>query len=366
MAGEGRGHAGRVHAMVEELRGSHRVVLFAPGDAYDLLAPIYGGTEVTVRRIPGLKFQYTDTNRLDYLQTGIAALSYVSELSSLVDQLSKSIEAERPDLVITDFEPALPRAAKRVGVPFVSLDHQHFLVTNDLSDLPFEVRFYAAWMGSVVKLFYWGQSATVVSSFYSAPLLPQHADTIQVGVLLRPEIRYATPEQGSHLLAYVRRRGENRMLEALAECGRDVHVYGMGNLGTRGRLTFCPIDSRRFAEDLACCAAIVCTAGNQLVGEAHYLGKPVLAFPEEGNYEQQINGHYLDVSGGGRCVDGAALDVSFLRGFLEDIPSYRAHLRPEMVDGNPVVLDVINGCLPSPCFSPPARPVYYQNHGLVP
>ena len=32
----------------------------------------------------------------------------------------------KPDLVITDFEPLLPRAARLEGVPYISIDHQHF------------------------------------------------------------------------------------------------------------------------------------------------------------------------------------------------------------------------------------------------
>ena len=51
--------------------------------------------------------------------------------------------------------------------------------------------------------------------------------------------------------------------------------------------------------------AVVSTAGNQLVGEALYLGKPVLVMPERVNFEQAINAHYLEQSGAG-WVEGAA------------------------------------------------------------
>ena len=74
MAGEGRGHATRVRTVVENLRANHRLVLFAPGAAHDLLAPLYAGSEVEVRRIPGLVFHYDTLGRLDHLATARAAV----------------------------------------------------------------------------------------------------------------------------------------------------------------------------------------------------------------------------------------------------------------------------------------------------
>ena len=54
VGGEGRGHATRVRALVENLRVRHDVTIFAPAHAYDLLAPAYERTAVRVERIPGM------------------------------------------------------------------------------------------------------------------------------------------------------------------------------------------------------------------------------------------------------------------------------------------------------------------------
>ena len=62
------------------------------------------------------------------LRTGISSLRYLVRLRELVQRLRRAIDREQPDLIVTDFDPALPRAALDAGVPFVSLDHQHFLV----------------------------------------------------------------------------------------------------------------------------------------------------------------------------------------------------------------------------------------------
>src|SRR5690554_856066 len=48
MSGEGRGHASRVHAVVEQLKQEHEISLFCPNDAYHLLEPRYRNSRVRV------------------------------------------------------------------------------------------------------------------------------------------------------------------------------------------------------------------------------------------------------------------------------------------------------------------------------
>ncbi len=43
LAGEVRGHAARVRSMVELLRHEHEIVIFAPEQAFEFLAPRYPG-----------------------------------------------------------------------------------------------------------------------------------------------------------------------------------------------------------------------------------------------------------------------------------------------------------------------------------
>jgi UDP:flavonoid glycosyltransferase YjiC (YdhE family) len=68
----------------------------------------------------------------------------------------------------------------------------------------------------------------------------------------------------------------------------------------------------------------VCTAGNQLVGEALHFGKPVLACPEVGNREQEINARLLAASGAGCWMPFDRLDERALREFLATCTE-RAH-----------------------------------------
>ena len=223
MAGEGRGHATRVRAMVEELRADHELTLFAPGDAHDLLAPVYAGTDIEVRRIPCLRFSYTGS-QLNTVATAWDAARYLWGLPRLVRRLRGEIARGRPDLVVTDFEPALARAARAEGVPFLSLDHQHFLTCCDLSGLPAELRRRARLWSFATSLFYSGQRATVVSGFYAPPVKAGLRNVAMIGPLLRPEIVHARPEPGGGLLLYFRRFPPPGLETALATLGRPATV----------------------------------------------------------------------------------------------------------------------------------------------
>lgn len=348
MAGEGRGHAARVNTLVEQLRHDHKLILFAPGEAHDFLEPLYcrHWPQVEVRRIPGMAFHYT-RGRLDLAKSICRGLSYLRQLPNVVRGLCRAIDEERPVLAITDFEPALPRAARAMGVPILSLDHQNFLLSYDLSSLPWMLRQQAWLLGLAVRAYCHWQDATVVSAFYRPPLKRGREHVIQVGPLLRREVRQARPERGEYVVSYLRKNTPRRVLEMLNECGRPVRVYGLGKRAAEGRLTFRAIDPRRFIDDLAGCAAAIGAAGNQSLGEALYLGKPVFALPEGNHHEQLINAHFLRQMGAGDFAPIERASGGALRRFLHRLDDYYAatSLLVGKLDGTAAALAVIDRML---------------------
>jgi uncharacterized protein (TIGR00661 family) len=347
LAGEGRGHATRVRTIVELLRAEHRFVIFAPGDAYDMLAPLYAGSEVTVIRLPGLRFAYNERNAVSPWRTARGVLAYAVRLPNLIARLERELDRLQPDLAIADFEPALPRAAVRCGIPVVSLDHQHFLAASDFSALPGELRARAAALGKIVALYDVCHVVRILSSFCIPPLRAGQTRTVAVGPLLRPPVLAAHPEHGAHVVVYLRKFGAPRLIEALGASGRDVRVYGLGVQPRCGNVRFHAIDERRFIEDLASAHALVTTAGNQLLGEALYLEKPVLALPEPGNSEQQIHGHLLAAAGAGEWLDTERAGAAELERFLGRVEEYRAGIAGVRLNGNPAALAELRRHLPA-------------------
>jgi uncharacterized protein (TIGR00661 family) len=346
MSGEGRGHATRVKAIVEDLRLRHRVVLFAPEQAYSLLEPVFSGTDVEIRRIDGITFRYRRDGRVGYVRSLLGSLKWFSGLGRQLEELRPVFLMERPDLVLTDFDPVLPRAADRMGVPYASIDHQHFLTSFPLEGLPFRLRLRASVMVPFVKAFHWRQKMTIISSFYRPPSHARLPEGVRaVGVLLGEDIRAKVPRDDGFLLAYLRRDPPQTVLDALAGSEREVRIYGPTRSDRVGNLWFRPVDRATFVDDLACCHALVTTAGNQLVGEAIHLGKPVLALPEPGNWEQRINGFHLERMGAGMSVRMESFDRSALSRFLGDIDRFRSIASRQEVCGNEDVSRIVEELL---------------------
>lgn len=336
--GEGRGHAARARALVDRLKSSEtvpgageagaggpaaRVVLYSSYEALDFLTAAYkDDPAVEVRATQGLRFHYTQ-GRLDLIKTIRQGLGLWWNLRSVVEQRAQEMRRDKPDLVICDFEPTVPRAAHRCGVPVLSLDHQHFMVAYDLSGLPFGLRAWAWAMSWAVWAFGIGQQKTVVTAFYRPPLRCGFEDVVQVGPILRPAVREARPVVGQHLLAYLRKSTPDRVLEVLAKSKHPVRVYGLGEQPPRGALTFRKIDETTFLEDLASADAVVAASGNQLMGEALFLGKPVLALPERQHHEQRINAHFLAAMGGGVAHELEAFTAEDFADFMERREGFR-------------------------------------------
>ena len=355
MCGEGRGHATRVQTVVEMLVPKHRFVLLASRDAYHQLYDRYQDHPlVSVRRLPGLCFSYRD-RRLDYWKSCIDAGPFLWRLRSMVEYVQQMLQREQPALAITDFEPLLPRAAKKLGIPWISLDHQHFLTVSDFSTLPYRFRWRAMFLRLSIPIFYSGQSGEAVSSFQHFPPRRGTQHIPRLGVLLRRTVvehREQICDQG-HVVVYVRKHAPDSLWKALAACGRRAIVYGLGAMSHSQSFDFAATDiqfknisDEGFVADLASASCLITTAGNQLVGESLFLKKPVLAIPEDGNYEQELNALLVQRSGGGWSIKFENLTSHLLQQFLIAVPSLQARLEQMDVSGNEGALDFIQQFLP--------------------
>lgn len=347
--GEGRGHAVRARAMVERLRGQHRLVLFSSFDGLEFLRGEYADDpEIEVRETEGIKFHYSQ-GKLDLAKTIKSGLGTWWNLSKTIDRLSVDFERDRPDLVVTDFEPTVARAAHRCGVPVLSLDHQHFLIAYDLAALPRELQRWARLMGISVWLFGIGQQKTVVSAFYRPPLRRGWEHAVQVGPLLRPAVRRRAPSRGEHVLSYFRRATTQRELDCLEAIPAPVRVYGLGPRPGHGNVEYREIDEQTFLDDLSTCDAVISAAGNQLLGEALYFGKPVLALPERKHHEQRINACFLAELGGGEWRFLEEVDRQAMLDFWTRRDEHRRRLAESGLsfDGTDASAEAIEAMLPT-------------------
>lgn len=356
MAGEGRGHATRAKTVIDHLlRRQHHVLIFAPHFAYTFLNRVYHDEHrVSVKQIPGLMFHYRN-GKLNYSQTTIGATQYLVRLPQLINMICLDLARHEVDLAITDFEPSLPRAAAKEWIPWISIDHQNFLVVSDFSEFPWKMRLRVNAMSQVVKRYYQQPARAIVSSFYFPKLKPAYSNVTQTGVLLREQVINARPIKENHILVYLRRFDDSRLLKALQDCRHEVRVYGLGQRRQEGNLRFEPVSEAGFLEDLRTCRAMISNAGNQLVGEALFLKKPVFVIPEARNFEQELNAHFLKKSGGGDWSFSDEMTPEILHRFLSNHASFHCNIPEQRLNGNTETFKVIDSLLPG-AFSPIATP----------
>jgi uncharacterized protein (TIGR00661 family) len=336
--GYGRGHATRALSVLPELRKRHDVVILAGGDAYEAIAP-----EHPVVRVPTLRYEYGPNGKRSLSRTLGENMKHVADLLAAgtgYREVERVMREFRPDVALCDAEPWSHAAAAHLRVPRISFDHYGVLAYcrphipwHDRVRCLRDVFCYRWLMGRPDRV--------IVSSFYDGGARDRRIRF--VGPLLRPEVLARRPTDGEHLLVYLNRGAWQltaRVEAALRALPLPVLVYGTGRKGGEGNLVFRPPSNGPFLDDLAACRAVFSTAGNQLVGEAMWLGKPMLVTPED-TVEQRLNAAAVERLGIGRQIRYEDLDASAFARFLASVDHYRRTMQPARCDGRAEALSAI-------------------------
>ncbi|WP_412060272.1 glycosyltransferase family protein [Rubrivirga sp. IMCC45206] len=323
LCGHGRGHSSRARAVAATLVGrGHRVTFAADAPAADR----FEADGLGVRRVPGLR-QVLRRNRVRLVATARENLDLTWRSPEIIAEAAAWLGEAGADLVITDHEPFFARAAPRAGVPVVALSHQ-LILTETRPAVPLRHRLSA--LGTALGIGVLAPSApaaAIVPSFFFPPLRRGSTATL-VPPILRDDVLALRPSCGGRMLVYVNEGdGMEAMLAALA--GVPADVYGLGEgpapLGVRRKAP----SREGFLRDLAAARAVVATAGFTLLSEALHLGKPVLALPNRGFFEQAVNAHAIVALGRGEAVE-RDLRAADVQGFLDRADAYS---RPPGADG---------------------------------
>ena len=134
-------------------------------------------------------------------------------------------------------------------------------------------------------------------------------------------------------------------MAALRASGIPCRVYGMRGGPAEGttdaNLEFKPRSNEEFVEDLRTARGVVAGGGFSLMSEAVYLGKPMLAMPLFGQFEQALNSRYLEREGYG--VAATELTPAVLDRFAAGLDGFRDRLSGYEQRGNEVALETIEG-----------------------
>jgi uncharacterized protein (TIGR00661 family) len=258
--------------------------------------------------------------------------------------LASAMAIRWPQAVLSDFEPWTAGYARMLGLPLIAVDNVHFMNhCMHPSRVVADDRQAAALMYPIVANMVPHARHYLVTTFASAPVRDNRT-TLHLPIL-RPEILTAPRSIGNHVVVYFNDKADHvaiaRTLGACPSCS--FRVYGSKlPPGRYGNLDILPM-SDDFMRDMAASKAVIGGAGFTLMTEAIYLGKPMLAVPFGGQFEQILNANYLELRGyGERARDFSPETVS---GFLSRADGYRANLSVLKHDGNAELFGALDSVL---------------------
>ena len=334
MCGFGRGHSSRARAVAGALRARGHRVSFAADPA----APLD-----VAYAVPGLR-QVVRGNRVRLWETARSNLDLTWRSPEIIGDAADWLGAVGADVVVADHEPFVPRAAARAGVPVVALSHQ-LVLTETRPRVP--LRHAPSWLATSLGIGVLAPrrpAAAVVPSFFFPPLRPW-SRAVLVPPILRGDVLAARATDGDRVLVYVNEGGGmGPLLSALAGVSADVYGLDPATPAPPGVRLKAP-SRAGFLADLAAARAVVSTAGFTLMSEALHLGKPVLALPNRGFFEQTVNALALVDQGRGEAVLGRPARAADVAGFLARADAYRRPPSAEGAAGRDRAADVIEGVL---------------------
>ena len=217
--GDAGGHISQALAVANEMP-HHEFLFIGGGRVLDLRRMGYAVEEVPVPST------YYVNNRVDVAGTVRNAVKVLFDRRRTVERIVQIAKHFDPALVLTAYEYFAPLAARKLGIPSVSIDNHHFL-NKCVYQVPKGQTvgrwMYAAplrWMFSNADYFF-------VSAFYKLPPIDPRETEIFPPVLRRAVLE-VVPADGDHVLVYQTSPTFQRLVAALEQMPRKIIVYGLG------------------------------------------------------------------------------------------------------------------------------------------
>lgn len=350
--GEGRGHLTQALALQTMLYGAGRElvgVLVGNVRNRDIPEVFAQRIDAPIRRFgsPGFSIgkEQRAINSIDTLIENIGRIPAFRRSLRILDQ---TIKKTRPDLVLTFYEPmaGVYQTLYRPSIPFVAVGHQYMFDHPIYEFAPGKPIDRSA-MRLFTRLTGFRAAWKLALSLYPAEDLPDARLSV-IPPLLREEalaLRNANVREDFFLI-YLLNRGYAEQVIAWhekhpaqrLECFwdnpevDDIVQYS-------DTLRFNRLHDTRFLELMSRCSGLVCTAGFESVSEALFLGKPVLAVPVEGHYEQMCNAFEIERMGCGIRSD--KFDMNLLTEFTAPRDAAQRDFRGWVLQAEERVLSIL-------------------------
>ena len=176
----------------------------------------------------------------------------------------------------------------------------------------------------VIKAYVVKPKFHILTSFFYPPVRAKKHAVIYPPVI-REDILKLEPTNGDHIIVYQTSKESVKLVRKLKSLKNEKFiVYGFNVNKTDGNLTYKEFNEDVFYDDLASAKAVICNGGFTFISEAISLKKPIYSVPAIGNFEQALNGYYVERLGFGEYHE--IMSAARVKSFLNKLPKYQKNL----------------------------------------
>lgn len=338
--GEGMGHATRAKVILSHLVKKHDVRIVSSDRAYVFLNKNFSGL---VHEIKGFHLAF---KKGEVSISKTAGLTLKNAPKNVVSNFKKYKEIHdqfAPDVVISDFESFTYFFAKYKKLPIISIDNMQIMDRGILDiTIPKKEKANFKIAKGIVKAKLPKCDQYLVSTFFDVELKKKNTQLIPP--VIREEIVQASPSVKNHILVYQSSQVEKEIVPILQKLPHETFfVYGFNKEEKYGNVQLKKFSEMEFIEHFASAKAVIANGGYSFISEAVYLKKPVCSVPIKNQFEQYVNGAYIDKMNYGKMIDEFSVDG--IKSFLYDLPSFQKHIEKYAQKGNINLYDTLNNVL---------------------
>ena len=318
ICGEGMGHAIRSSVIIDRIKDKYDVYIFSSDRAYKYLNEKFDN----VYKIGGFNTVYIN-NKVNNTKTLINALKRNPlNIKEGYEELYKKARKLSPDVIVTDFEIYATMVSKLLSIPLISLDNIH-MITQTAIDYPPKHQGEMLKAKGVIKSYVIKPKIHILTSFFYPKIKPKKRAVLYPPVI-REDILKLKPTIEDHIIVYQTSKESVKLVEQLKSLNEKFIVYGINKDEVDENLTYKLFNENEFYNDLASAKAVICNGGFTFISEAISLKKPIYSVPAIGNFEQTLNGFYVQKLGYGEYHE--EMSPKKVEKFLKRLPKYQEKL----------------------------------------
>lgn len=318
ICGEGMGHAIRSSVIIDRIKDKYDVYIFSSDRAYKYLNEKFDN----VYKIGGFNTVYIN-NKVSNTKTLINALKRNPlNIKEGYEELYKKARKLSPDVIVTDFEIYATMVSKLLSIPLISLDNIH-MITQTAIDYPPKHQGEMLKAKGIIKSYVIKPKIHILTSFFYPKIKPKKRAVLYPPVI-REDILKLEPTIEDHIIVYQTSKESVKLVEQLKSLNEKFIVYGFNKDEVDENLTYKLFNENEFYNDLASAKAVICNGGFTFISEAISLKKPIYSVPAIGNFEQTLNGFYVQKLGYGEYHE--EMSPKKVEKFLKRLPKYQEKL----------------------------------------